>query len=147
MTDQTTDTSTIPTPAPRKRRRLPRSTPLLALGVVALFVVAIWVAANRASNDTDDGLVFIIPAGASESVAVPGIDSAIEIPTDIQFGPGDVAKITVINEDSVVNRAGPWVIEPGQTYTARFDEPGLYQFDCAVDATESVTVTVTDEEV
>jgi len=147
MTDHTTDTSPTPPPAPRRRRRLPRSTPLLALGVVALFVAAIWIAANRASNDPPGGLVFVIPAGASESVAVPGIDSAIEIPTDIRFGPGDVARITVINEDSVVNRAGPWVIEPGQTYTARFDEPGLYQFDCTVDATESVTVTVTGEEV
>lgn len=130
----------------RRRRNLSRSTPFLALGVVALFVVAVWIAANRAGSDDEAGLVFVIPAGASQTVDIPGIDSAIVIPTSIQFGPDDVAKITVRNEDSVANRAGPWVVEPGQTYTARFDEPGVYQFDCTVDATESVTVTVTDEE-
>jgi len=79
-------------------------------------------------------------------VAVPTIDSAIEIPTDIRFGPGDVARITVRNDDSVANRAGPWVIGPGQTYTARFDNPGVYEFECTVDASESVTVTVTGED-
>jgi hypothetical protein len=137
---------TLSTNPPRRRRSMSRSTPFLALGVVALFVAAIWFAANRASDDTDPGLVFVIPAGASGSVAIPGIDSAIVIPTDIRFGPGDVAKITVRNDDTVVNRAGPWVIEPGQTYSARFDQPGTYEFECAVDAAESVTVTVTDED-
>ena len=139
-------TSAEAQPTARPRRRVSRSTPFIALGVVALFVVAIWVAANRAGNDEDAGLVFVIPAGASETVEIPGIDSAITIPTSIQFGPDDVAKITVRNEDTVANRAGPWVVEPGQTYTARFDEPGVYQFECTVDASESVTVTVTGDE-
>ncbi len=130
----------------QRRKRFTRSTPFIALGVVALFVVAIWIAANRAGTDEETGLVFVIPAGASQSVEIPGIDSAIVIPTSIEFGPNDVAKITVRNEDTVANRAGPWVVEPGQTYTARFDQPGVYQFDCTVDATESVTVTVTGEE-
>lgn len=123
-----------------------RSTPLLALGVVALFVGAIWIAADRASKPEDPGLLFVIPAGAADTVEIPTIDSAIVIPTDIRFGPGEVAKITVRNDDTVANRAGPWVISAGQTYTARFDEPGVYQFECTVDASESVTVTVEGNE-
>lgn len=130
-----------------KRRRIPRRNSLmLSLGVVVLFVAAVAIARERASKPEDPGLMFVIPAGASAQVAVPTIDSAIEIPVDIRFGPGDVAKITVVNEDSVANRAGPWVVGAGQTYTARFDEPGVYEFECSVDANESVTVTVTDEE-
>jgi plastocyanin len=133
--------------ASRKRSFLARrSSVLLSLAVVVLFVGAITVAMNRAGSDEDPGLLFVIPAGASDLVAVPTIDSAIEIPTDIRFGPGDVARITVRNDDSVANRAGPWVVGPGQTYTARFDEPGVYQFECTVDWNESVTVTVTGDE-
>lgn len=118
----------------------------MTIGVVALFGLAIWFAANRAAEPEVTGLLFIIPAGASEQIEIPTIDSAIEIPTDIRFGPGDVAKITVRNDDSVANRAGPWVVAAGQTYTARFDETGVYEFECTVDSAESVTVTVTDEE-
>jgi plastocyanin len=116
------------------------------LAVVVLFVGAIAIATNRAGSDDDPGMLFVIPAGASDLVAVPTIDSAIEIPTDIRFGPGDVARITVRNDDSVANRAGPWVIGPGQTYTARFDNPGVYEFECTVDSSESVRLTVTGEE-
>lgn len=132
---------------PRRRGFLQRrSSLLLSLAVVGLFVGAFAIATNRAGEDEDPGLLFVIPAGASDLVAVPTIDSAIEIPTDIRFGPGDVARITVRNDDSVANRAGPWVIGPGQTYTARFDNPGVYEFECTVDASESVTVTVTGED-
>lgn len=129
----------------RRRVLQSRSARLAMLAATAVGFIVIWFAANLASSNEETGLVFVIPAGASASLAIPGIDSAIAIPTDIQFGPDDVAKITVRNEDSVVNRAGPWVIEAGQTYTARFDEPGTYQFDCSVDASESVTVTVSGE--
>lgn len=128
------------------RRKRSRSTPVLVLGVVALFGLAFWFAANRAAEPEVSGLLFVIPVGASEQVEIPTIDSAIEIPTDIRFGPGDVAKITVRNDDTVANRAGPWVIAAGQTYTARFDETGVYEFECSVDSDESVTVTVTDGE-
>ncbi len=143
MTDEDQQVSS----PPRRRRFLQRrSSLLLSLAVAVLFVGAIAIATNRAGNDEDPGLLFVIPAGASDMVAVPTIDSAIEIPTDIRFGPGDVARITVRNDDSVANRAGPWVIGPGQTYTARFDNPGVYEFECTVDSSESVTVTVTGDE-
>lgn len=128
--------------ASRRRWRFSRAMlPLSLLAASVLLAVAV-LAINWASSGDDMGMVFVIPAGASDSVDIPTIDSAIAIPTDIQFGPGDVARITVRNEDSVANRAGPWVIGPGQTYTARFDEPGEYKFDCTVDETESVVVTV-----
>lgn len=140
------ESASVTEPRPRRRRFPQRSSLLLSLGVVLLFVAAIAIASERASKTEDPGLLFVIPAGASAQVAVPTIDSAIEIPVDIRFGPGDVAKITVVNEDSVANRAGPWVVGAGQTYTARFDEPGVYEFECTVDSSESVTVTVTGEE-
>lgn len=122
-----------------------RAVPLVSLLLVAAMCLAIYVMANRASTAEDPGLVFTIPAGASARVAVPTIDSAIEIPVDIRFGPDDTAKITIRNEDSVAHRAGPWVIGAGQEYTARFDQPGVYEFECSVDAAESVTITVWDE--
>lgn len=130
------------TSPPRRLNPWPLRTLLLGLGVVMIFAMAINIAYNRAQSTEDEGLVFVIPAGASESIDMPTIDSAIEIPTDIRFGADDVAVIQVRNEDTVANRAGPWVVGPGQTYTARFDRAGTYQFDCTVNDAESVTVTV-----
>lgn len=143
--------SSIPPGAtqPRSRRswisNLLRPWTVLLVGamVVVLFGAAFAIA-QKASNDEVPGLVFTIPRGASRTIAIPTIDSAIEVPTDIRFGPGETARITVRNNDDVANRAGPWVVGPGQTYTAAFDQPGVYQFDCAVDESESVTVTVSD---
>lgn len=129
-----------------KRRAQSRSRlAMLALCLAALVVVgALGGIAMFWPNDDPTGLVFVIPAGRAEELDVPTVDSAIEIPTDIRFGPGDVASITIINEDTTMNRAGPWVIEAGQTYTLKFDKAGTYEFDCTVDPTESVVITVTD---
>jgi hypothetical protein len=116
----------------------------LALAGIVVLIGATALALRWTSSPEDPGLEFTIPAGTQ--VDVPTIDSAIDVPTDIRFGPDDVAVITIRNEDSVAQRAGPWVVGAGQTYTARFDEPGVYQFDCSVDETESVTVTVLDQD-
>lgn len=125
--------------------RARRGVPLVAaiLLIATLFGSALTLG-RITTGDDEGGLVFVIPDGAAARFAIPTIDSAIAIPTDIRFGPGETARITVRNEDEVANRAGPWVVGPGQTYTARFDEPGVYEFVCTVDASESVTVTVTD---
>lgn len=112
------------------------------LGALLLFVALGGVALIRDGVEAE-GLVFVIPAGAASTLDRPTIDSAIEIPTDIRFGPGDVARITIINEDRTMNRAGPWLIAAGQTWSVPFGDSGTYQFDCTVDASESVTVTVT----
>ena len=131
-------------PAPRGRRSRSRllllGSSLAALVLVAALggVAAFWQEAEP------EGLVFVIPAGAAERLEMPTIDSAIEIPVDIRFGPDDVARITIINEDGTMHRAGPWLVDAGQTYRLKFDKPGVYQFDCTVDAAESVTVTVTE---
>ena len=115
----------------------------MSLVAVALLCVAIYAASNRASDTNNDpGLVFTIPAGASEWVDVPTIDSAIDVPVDIVFAPGERAEITIRNDDTIAHRAGPWVIGAGQEYNARFDQPGVYEFECSVDASESVTITV-----
>jgi hypothetical protein len=131
-------------PTARPGRSRPRLM-LLAASLAALVLVgalggvsAFWAEAEP------EGLVFVIPAGAAERLEMPTIDSAIDIPIDIRFGPNDVARITIVNEDSTMNRAGPWLVDAGQTYRLKFDKPGVYQFDCSVDASESVTVTVTE---
>ena len=125
---------------PRSRSRLL----LMALSVAALVIVgALGGIAAFWPEDEPQGLVFIIPEGRAAELNIPTVDSAIDIPTDIRFGPNDVASITIINEDTTMNRAGPWVIEAGQTYTLRFDKPGTYKFDCTVDPSESVVITVT----
>lgn len=118
---------------------------LFALSIAALVLVgALGGVAAFWPEDEPQGLVFVIPEGRAEELNIPTVDSAIEIPTDIRFGPNDVARITIINEDTTMNRAGPWVIEAGQTYTLKFDKPGTFKFDCTVDPSESVVITVTN---
>jgi hypothetical protein len=127
-------------PRPRSRSRLLLASSLIALVLVAALggVALFWDEAEP------EGLVFVIPAGAAERLEMPTIDSAIDVPVDIRFGPDDVARITIVNEDTTMNRAGPWLVDAGQTYRLKFDKPGVYQFDCTVDASESVTVTVAE---
>jgi len=119
---------------------------LLIIGGGLLVIVGALVGVQRFAThyqaSTSGGMEFVIPAGASKDVAVPTIDSAIDIPTHIVFKAGEPAVLTIRNDDSVANRAGPWVIGPGQTYTAKFDQPGTYEYACTVDPTESVTIVV-----
>lgn len=138
MTEATT------APAPDSRSRRPRLL-LLAVSIAAMVIVgALGGVAAFWPEDEPQGLVFVIPDGRAAELNIPTVDSAIDIPTDIRFGPNDVASITIINEDTTMNRAGPWVIDAGQTYTLRFDKPGTYKFDCTVDPSESVVITVTE---
>ena len=133
--------TTPPITRPRSRSRLM----LMVLSVAALVIVgALGGVAAFWPGDEPLGLIFVIPEGRAAELEIPTVDSAIEIPTDIRFGPNDVASITIINEYTTMNRAGPWVIEAGQTYTLRFDKPGTYKFDCTVDPSESVVITVTE---
>jgi hypothetical protein len=128
-----------------RRRRSRSRLLLLATSLAALVLVgALGGIAAFWQEPEPDGLVFVIPAGAAERLEMPTIDSAIDIPVDIRFGPTDVPSITIVNQDTTMNRAGPWLVDAGQTYRLKFDKPGVYQFDCSVDASESVTVTVTD---
>lgn len=137
----------IPAPAPvRARRRQRRRLLLIATGIAGLLLVATLGGVARFWEGSEiGGLVFVIPEGAAAELDQPTIDSAITIPTDIRFSPGDDARITIRNEDSTANRAGPWVIMPGQVYTIGPLPPGTYQFNCTVDPAESVTVTVSGD--
>lgn len=136
--------NTAVVPPPRSRRSRSRLM-LLASSLAALVIVAALGGVSAFWQEAEpEGLVFVIPAGAAERLEMPTIDSAIDIPVDIRFGPNDDARITIVNEDSTMNRAGPWLVDAGQTYRLKFDKPGVYQFDCTVDASESVTVTVTE---
>lgn len=117
---------------------------LVRIGVFVLLVGVLSGLVLRfdMSEETPTGRVFVIPSGASDSVEIPTIDSAIEIPTEIIFGADEVAAITIYNNDDVAHRAGPWVIGARQSYTASFDNPGTYRFNCTIDPTESVVVIV-----
>ncbi|MCC6313004.1 MAG: hypothetical protein IT337_03255 [Thermomicrobiales bacterium] len=114
-------------------------------GAVLAALVGVAFLGNAAgwwSGARDEGMVFVIPAGARAEVARPTIDSAIAVPTDIRFAAGEPAVITIHNRDDVAHRAGPFVVGPGQTLTQRFPEPGRYPIACSVDPLESVVVTV-----
>lgn len=129
--------------AVRSRRRKRRQLLVIAGGIAALLLVLTLGGVARFWEGSEaGGLVFVIPKGTAAELEQPGIDAAIMIPTDIRFGPDDDARITIRNEDSTTNRAGPWVVMPGQTYTIGPLPPGSYFYDCTVDAKESVTVTV-----
>lgn len=114
------------------------------IGAAALATIALLVAAGSflglLGPRQDEGLVFVIPAGTT--VERPGWDSALAIPTDIRFKAGEPAIITVRNLDDETQRAGPFLVGPGQTYVQRFPEPGEYPIACSVDPLESVVVTV-----
>lgn len=123
------------------RRTKTRRNVAIAVLVAAIVVLAGFMSWNRGSGGAE-GLVYTIPAGSYERVAIPGIDSAIQIPTQIVFKKGDDASITIVNKDVVDHRAGPFLVGAGQTYVQRFPEPGEYAINCSVDASESIIVTV-----
>lgn len=130
-----------------ERRVEPRSTNVLAVagGLLALMVLLMAVQAfawHYQETSTDGGIAYVIPLGASAALANPEMDSAIAIPTRIVFAAGDPAILTIRNEDTEPNRAGPWELGPGQTYTVRFDKPGTYEYTCTMNPAESVTVIV-----
>lgn len=133
------------TPDKAHRGGLLGNVPLISLmaclGLIAV-VLGIFLLSGRVAEQSYQGLVFTIPAGASQAMARPGFDSAISIPTDIRFKSPDEAVITVKNLDSVTQRAGPFLVGAGQTLTQRFSEPGRYPIVCTVDPLESVVVTV-----
>ena len=140
----TTDADVVPDDrvtddAPRGReKRL-----LIALGLVGLLMViglggfAIFYDAGE-----PEGITFVIPEGAAAELDYPTIDTAIDVPNDIRLEKGQV--LTIRNEDTAANRAGPWVLAGGETLRMRFDTTGEFFYLCTVDEDESVTVTVVD---
>jgi hypothetical protein len=116
---------------------------LLGVGAVVIVIGAIYMIPHLSpSTAPESGLVYVIPEGAADQLDLPTIDSAIAIPTSITFTSGEDAMLSIVNNDRVANRAGPWVVGAGQTYSIRFDKPGVYEYVCSVDAAESVTITV-----
>ena len=136
----------IPEPMPQTRRRRDMGNVSLIVGLCFVALAGLLLAAGVLSGRTGSppaaGLAFTIPAGASKTVARPGFDSAIQIPTDIRFNSPAEAVITVTNLDNVTHRAGPFLVGAGQTFTQRFPEPGRYPIVCTVDPLETVVVTV-----
>lgn len=115
---------------------------ITGLAALVAMAAAFFVLSSPGGDESVQGLIFEIPAGSSEHVEVPTIDSAIEIPTEIVFEAEDMASLSIVNNDTIAHRAGPWVVGPGQSYTLRLENPGEYRFDCSVDPSESVVITV-----
>jgi hypothetical protein len=129
-------------PTRGRRRRIATLAAALGLLVAVLGLGGIAGSIGADDEPVSGGLLFVIPAGAAAQVVAPGIDSAIQIPTAIQFNPGEPAAITIRNDDSVTHRAGPFLVGAGQTYTQSFRRPGTYPIVCTVDPSESIVVTV-----
>lgn len=133
-----------PSPAP-DRQKMSRREMLIYLafggGGLVLLVAALFGFIRR-KDDEMPGLAFVIPEGAGATIANSTLVSAIKLPTEITFEPGEEAAISVRNDDSVPLRAGPFVVLPGQTYTQRFPNPGEFDIACTVDPAESISVTV-----
>jgi hypothetical protein len=111
--------------------------------ILGAFVIGalVMLAIQMLKTDSDDGLVFVIPAGAKNNVPA-GLISAVDVPREIIFADGDTAKITVINNDDVTHLAGPFVVGPGETYVQTFPNQGIFPINCAVNADESIVVKV-----
>ncbi|GIW04863.1 MAG: hypothetical protein KatS3mg059_1483 [Thermomicrobiales bacterium] len=119
----------------------------LTVGLLSLLlgVVMVLLGANllrSAPESHNEGLLFVIPPGSAARLSEPGVESAITLPTLIRFGPGETAAISVRNDDTVVHRAGPFVVGPGETFTMRFPAPGEYPVTCTVNPAESIRVIV-----
>lgn len=134
----------LPTRNPSAGQRAPshvRRNVTIAAAALLVLALAAWISWDRGGGG-EQGLLFTIPEGAYENVDVPGIDSAIVIPTKIDFDSPEDAVITIVNNDIVDHRAGPFLVGAGQTFTQRFPQPGEYPIACSVDPAESVVVTV-----
>ena len=127
---------------PKKRTRRRFLTDLAVGGVGLALLVAALFSYKWNGKKKPEGRTFVIPKGAGVAVDNSTLVSAITLPTEITFEPGEKAAISVTNEDSVPLRAGPFVVLPGQTYIQRFPNPGEFNIACTVDPAESITVTV-----
>lgn len=113
------------------------------IGVAGLALIGAALSRDLLTGDEEEGgLYFVIPKGARAKVNDSTLYSAIALPTEITFQPGEEASITVKNEDEVPLRAGPFVVLPGQVYVQRFPNPGEFNIACSVDPRESIKVTV-----
>ncbi|HEY8445828.1 MAG TPA: hypothetical protein VIL01_01870 [Thermomicrobiales bacterium] len=126
---------------PKRKRSVVGIAAASTLLVVVLALLGINLLRSEPASNSD-GLLFVIPAGSAARLSQPGVESAITLPTLIRFKKGETAAISVRNEDTVVHRAGPFVVNPGETYTMRFPEPGEYPVTCTVDPSESIRVIV-----
>lgn len=146
MTDVAAPDAIDPDSDANEPRALGRSQRLLiAVGAIGLLlVVSLGGFALLWDGGDPGGLTLVIPEGAAATLEYPTIDSAIAVPTELVFERGEV--LTIRNEDTAANRAGPWVLGAGETLRMKFDTPGEYSYLCTVDASENVTVTVLDME-
>ena len=87
---------------------------------------------------------FTIPPGTAQTGMTPLVDSAIRIPRQISFNHVTSATILIHNDDTVAERAGPWVVPAGQTFVQHFSRPGFYDFVCTQNWREEVMVRVGD---
>jgi hypothetical protein len=111
------------------------------LGLLAVALVLVGMSRLVEREPEDPGLMYIIPYGSAQRVPA-GQLSAVDVPRDIVFRPGETAKITVINNDTVTHLAGPFLVGPGQTFVQTFPSPGVYPINCTVNDDESIVVTV-----
>ena len=129
----------VSTVKPNQRRWALLAGPAL----IAVALLLIGYGRFGSSATTDGGLFFEIEYGAQQRVPA-GLLSAVNMPTDIRFEPGQTARITVVNNDTVTHLAGPFLVGPGQTYVQTFPSAGVYPIACTVNDDESIVVTVED---
>jgi hypothetical protein len=138
----TAEQRTTRSPRLERRRRWGLLAIAFGLLVVILALGGLVMPSGSGADPAPGGLVYVIPSGRAETLAAPGVDSALAIPTDIRFASTESASITIRNDDSVTHRAGPFVIAAGQTFVQRFREAGTFPIVCTVDPAESIVVTV-----
>jgi hypothetical protein len=116
---------------------------LTLVGGAAIALVVLAASGVRLGSGDDEGaadklgVVLTNPYGTYQRV-MQWKDPAVEFPPEIRFARGEVAAITIRNEDYLAYRVGPFVVGPGQTYTQRFPRPGTYVFDCAIETVDGM---------
>lgn len=109
-----------------------------ALSLVALSLAAGWLLwpsqepPLTPSPDDPRVLAILIPRGTARKI-MAGEKAATLFPSQITLTAGVKDILMIRNEDEVGHGLGPFWINAGRTFTARFSTPGTYTMGCSLD--------------
>lgn len=106
--------------------------------------VAVLAAGRMAASDDDGRIVYEIPPG-SVARAEAGEDLRI-IPDTVTVDLTAADTVEVRNNDDRPFQFASTVIGPGQSYVARFEEPGVYLFMCSLRGGKNIRFVVLGED-
>ncbi len=115
--------------------------PPLTLGIS--FGLAIAGVAVEPAHRADDDKRYVIPPGTGER-ALAGLSVSDVLPQVVTTRVGQ--PLVVINQDTMRHTFGPFVLEPGQSWSRAFASSGDYSLDCSIYPAAGFTIEVSRAE-